>query len=164
MIRNMLQPLTGRLSTWMEILAGAALIGVMLLIGLDIVCRIFGHPIPGAYEIVSFAGGLVIGLALPATSRANGHVSTDLLLEKLPGRARFFLVVMTRLIGIAIFLLAGYGMIMMGIRLKAAGETTAVLSLPFYYVIYAVGGAFWVQALVLLSEIAGSRETPNAES
>jgi len=137
----------------MEIVAGIALIGVMLLIGSDIVGRIFGCPVPGAYEIVSLAGGLIVGMALPATSAAKGHVSTDLLLGKLAEKPRLFLAVMTRLIGIAIFLLAGYGMVMMGVRLKASGEVTAVLAYPFYYVAYAIGGAFLMQTLVLLSEI-----------
>ncbi len=151
---RILQTLSGGLSAWMETLAGIALIGVMLLIGVDIVGRIFGFPIPGAYEIVSFAGGLVIGLAVPATSRAKGHVSTDLLLARLSPNSRSVLIVITRLIGIAIFLIAGCSMIMMGIRLKAAGEVTAVLALPFYYVVYAMGGAFFIQSFVLFSDIA----------
>ena len=137
----------------MEIVAGIALIGVMLLIGTDIVGRIFGCPVPGTYEIVSLAGGLIIGLALPATSRAKGHVSTDLLTGKLSEKARTFLAVMTRLVGIVVFLLAGYGMVMMGVRLKVSGEVTAVLALPFYYVAYAIGGAFLIQTLILFTEI-----------
>jgi TRAP-type transport system small permease protein len=137
----------------MEIVAGISLIGIMLLIGADIVGRIFGLPVPGTYEIVSLAGGLIIGLALPATSRAKGHVSADILTGKLSEKAKRILTVTTRLISIAIFLLAGYGMIMMGARLKVSGEVTAVLALPFYYVAYAVGGAFLIQVLVLFSEI-----------
>jgi TRAP-type C4-dicarboxylate transport system permease small subunit len=154
MMERLLQKLSGRLSAWMEILAGIALIGVMLLIGVDIVGRILGFPIPGAYEIVSFAGGLVIGLAVPATSRAKGHVSTDLLMQRLSGKSRRILIVVTRLIGITVFLIAGCSMMMMGIRLKEAGEVTAVLALPFYHVVYAMGGAFLIQTLVLVSDIA----------
>jgi TRAP-type C4-dicarboxylate transport system permease small subunit len=152
-MKNLLNTLTGHLSSGMEIIAGVALIGVMVLIGADIVGRLFGCPVPGTYEIVSLAGGLIIGLALPATSRAHGHVSTDFLILKLSGRARLYLTVFTRLIGVGLFLLAGYGTVMMGLRLKASGETTAVLALPFYYVTYAVGGAFFIQTLVLVSEI-----------
>jgi len=42
-----------------------------------------------------------------------------------------------------------------GIRLKASGETTSELSLPLYYITFAVGGAFLLQILILLSEIIG---------
>jgi TRAP-type transport system small permease protein len=153
MTERLLKIFSGRLSTWMEIVAGIALIGVMLLIGSDIIGRVFGFPIPGTYEVVSLAGGLIVGLALPATSRAKGHVSADLLSGKLSEKPRLFLAVMTRLIGILVFLLAGYGMIMMGIRLKFAGEVTAVLAFPFYYIAYAVGGGFLIQILVLGSEL-----------
>lgn len=141
------------MSVWMEIVAGISLIGAMLLIGADIVGRIFGFPVPGAYELVSLAGGLIIGLALPATSRAGGHVSTDFLLARIPERPKRFLTITTRFIGIVIFLLAGYGMIMMGIRLKVSGEVTAVLALPFYYAAWAIGGAFLIQTLTLFTEI-----------
>jgi len=152
-LEKLVKASSDRLSTWMEIFAGAALIGVMLLIVSDIVGRIFGHPIPGTYEIVSFAGGLVIGLAAPSTSRARGHVFTDLLLTRLSSKTRSLFVVMTRLIGIFVFALTGFSMIMMGIRLRDAGEVTAVLSLPFYYVAYILGGAFLIQVLVLISDM-----------
>ena len=152
-MRKLLSVWSDRLSSWMEVVAGIALIGVMLLIGCDIVGRIFGFPVPGAYEIVSIAGGLIIGMALPATSRAKGHVSADLLSGKISAKAGRVLAVATRSIGILVFLLAGCGMILMGIRLRFSGEVTAVLALPFYYAAYAIGGAFLVQTLVLSAEI-----------
>jgi TRAP-type C4-dicarboxylate transport system permease small subunit len=156
MIRLSFSQASGHLSAWMEFVAGSALIGVMLLIGADIVGRLFGHPVPGTYEIVSLAGGLIVGLALPATSMAKGHISMDLLTAKLPAKSNFLLAVITRSMGIGIFLLAGYGTIRMGVRLRVSGEVTAVLAFPFYYVAYAVGGAFLIQTLVLFSELLGT--------
>lgn len=150
----MLKILSRRLGNWMELIAGAALIIVMLLSGCDITGRAFGHPIPGAYEIVSIAGGIVIGLAVPITSLVKAHVCVDLFLSRLSPLARTFFIVMTRLMGAATFLLAGYGTVMMGIRLKASGEVTAALGLPFYPVAYAISAAFFVEVLILLSEIA----------
>ena len=152
-MKKLLNKISGRLSAWMEIVAGIGLIGVMVLIGTDIIGRIFGYPVPGTYEIVSLTGGLIIGFALPATSLAKGHVSADILIGKLSEKPRLFLNVKTRLIGMMVFLLAGYGMVMMGVRLKVSGEVTAVLALPFYYVTYAVGGAFLIQSLILASDI-----------
>ncbi len=149
-----LQLLTNGLSAVMEFVAGIALIAITLLIGTDILGRIVGHPVPGAYEIVSLAGGLIIGLALPATSIAKAHVSTDLLLTRLPASLRPLLGVITRLIGVATFGLATWGTIMMGLRLKGSGEVTPVLSLPLYYATCAMGCAFLIQAMVLISEIA----------
>lgn len=143
-------------SAWMEAAAGAVLIGVMLLIGADIVGRVFGCPVPGTYEIVSIAGGLIVGLSLPATSRARGHVAADFLVGRLPEKPRAYLSVFTRLIGMFVFILAGFGMVWMGFRLKASGEVTAVLSLPLHYAVYAIGAAFWVQCVVLFAEMMGA--------
>ncbi len=152
-MRRFIISCSDRLSIWMEVVAGTALTGVMLLIVADITGRAFGLPVPGAYEIVSLAGGLIIGMALPATSRAKGHVCTDILVVRLSRKTRNVIMTGTRMIGVCLFLLAGFGMIWMGLRLKASGEVTAVLSFPFYYAILAIGGAFTIQALVLLSEI-----------
>jgi len=154
-MRRFILSTSDRLAVWMEAIAGIALTGVMLLIVADIAGRAFGFPVPGAYEIVSLAGGLIIGMALPSTSRAKGHVCTDILVGRLSGTTRKAVTASTRFIGICLFLLAGFGMIWMGLRLKASGEVTAVLSFPFYYATFAIGGAFAIQALVLLSEILG---------
>jgi TRAP-type C4-dicarboxylate transport system permease small subunit len=159
-----LKTMSDRLSAWMEGVAGVALIGVMLLIGCDIVGRLFGYPVPGAYELVSLSGGLIIGLAVPATSKAKGHLSVDLLLGKLDDRSGRILHIITRLIGILIFLLVGCSMIRMGLRLRYSGEVTAVLALPFYYTVYLMGGAFLVQALVLFSEIADVKTQSEARN
>jgi len=152
-MRKLILSTSNRLCNWMEIVAGIALTGVMFLIGADIIGRIFGLPVAGTYEIVSLAGGLIIGMALPATSKANGHISTDILVNRFSNRSKNVLSVITRLIGMSLFLIAGCGMVWMGIRLKVSGEVTAVLSFPFYYATFAIGGAFIVQTLVLLSEI-----------
>jgi TRAP-type C4-dicarboxylate transport system permease small subunit len=158
MTGNPLKIFSDRLSTGMEAVAGAALVAVMLLSGWDIVGRAFGHPVPGAYEIISLAGGLVTGLAVPITSRVKGHVVVDLLLARLSGKIRFATVAATRLIGALTFVLMGYGSVMMGMRLREAGEVTAALGLPFYPVAFALAGAFFIEALILLAEITELRE------
>jgi len=140
-------------SRWLEVIAGVALIGVMLLTGCDIVGRMFGMPIIGTYELVSFAGGLVIGLSVPATSRVKGHVVVDFLLEKVSIRRRFVITLITRLMGVAFFLLTSYALIRMGTYIKASGEVTSVLRLPFYPVAYAMGGAFFVECFILLADL-----------
>ena len=142
------------LGNGMEIGAGTVLLAIMILTVIDIVGRTAGHPVSGTYEVVSVAGGLIVGLALPNTSRARAHVYMDILILRLPSKVQSVLMIMTRSLSMILFGLAGLGMIMMGGRLKTAGEVTAVLSLPFYCVAYALGGAFWLQTLLLGSDVA----------
>jgi TRAP-type C4-dicarboxylate transport system permease small subunit len=140
------------LSDCLEIMAGAALVMVMLLSGADVIGRTFGRPIPGTYEIVSFAGGLVLGFAIPASAIGKVHVIVDMVIAKLTPGYRAALHFISRLLGAGLFCASGYALIMMGSKLRATGELTPVLQLPFYPVAYAMGFAFLVTTLILLLE------------
>jgi TRAP-type C4-dicarboxylate transport system permease small subunit len=143
-----------RFSGWLEIIAGIALVIVMLLSGADVVGRTFGKPIPGAYEIISFAGGLILGFAIPASVVGKVHVIVDTVIQKLSTGLQFVLHIISRLIGAGLFSAAGYALIMGGSKLRSTGEVTPVLQLPFYPIAYAMGFAFLVAALILVLESA----------
>jgi TRAP-type C4-dicarboxylate transport system permease small subunit len=147
---------------WLELVSGAALVFVTLLSGSDITGRLFGKPVPGAYEIISFAGGLVLGLAIPASVLRKVHVVVDLLVNVAPEGVKSFLHIFTRLLGIMLFVLMGYASLKMAGRLHANAEVTAVLELPFYPVAYAMGGAFFVTALLLIVELTKKRGDADA--
>ena len=142
-----------RISNWMEVFAGLVLVLVMVVTGCDIVGRIFGSPIPGTYEMVSFAGGLAIGLALPVTSRERAHVIVDIVTSRVSSRAGAVLHVITRLMVIALFLLLGYATIRMGIDFRAYGQVTPVLGFPYYPVAYIISGACFIESLVLVVDL-----------
>ena len=153
MIKRVLMGISGRISTWMEVLAGVVLVLVMVVTGCDIVGRIFGSPVPGTYEMVSFAGGLVIGLALPVTSRERAHVIVDIVTSKVSSRAGAILHMTTRLMVIALFLLLGYAFIRMGIDFRTHGQVTPVLGFPYYPVAYIISGACFIESLVLIVDL-----------
>lgn len=135
-----------------ESVAGVVLVAMMMLTGADIVGRLFGRPIPGTYEIVSFAGGLVVGLAMPITSWARGHVVVDLVLAHVPRPLARMLHWTTRAMSIVLFALLGYALVRMGIDLRDSGETTPVLGLAFYPVAWVLAGAFFVSCLSLVHD------------
>lgn len=148
------------LGSGLEALAGVVLVSMMMITGADIVGRMLGRPVPGTYEIVSFAGGLVIGLAMPITAWARGHVVVDLVTAHAPRRVAMLLHRTTRALSIALFALLGYGLVRMGIDLRESGETTAVLGLAFYPVAWALAGAFLVSCLSLLHDALHPEERP----
>ena len=150
MLKRFLMSISDRISNWMEVFAGILLVLIMVLTGCDIVGRIFGSPIPGTYEMVSFAGGMVIGLALPVTSRERAHVIVDILTSRVSSRAGTILHVVTRLMVIALFLLLGYAFIRMGIDFRAYRQVTPVLGFPYYPVAYIISGACFIESLVLV--------------
>jgi TRAP-type C4-dicarboxylate transport system permease small subunit len=127
----------------------------MVLTGFDIIGRAFGIPVPGTFEVVSFAGGLIIGLALPASQRANSQVKVELegLINMLPRKLRILLTAFTRIVGIVVSLLISYALMRMGKDYLVSREVTAVLKLPFYPIMYAMSAAFIAEAAVLFKEI-----------
>jgi TRAP-type C4-dicarboxylate transport system permease small subunit len=157
MFRKMVLDLSNRLSAWLEIMAGVALILGMLLTGADIVGRALRHPIPGTYEIVSFIGALVIGLAIPITSRARAHVLVDIVSSRVSKNIAIVLHIITRLMIMALFVLIGYALFKMGITLRDTGEHTSVLALPFYPVALATGVACFVECLILVGDLLRDR-------
>jgi len=153
MKKRVMMHISDRISNWMEISAGILLVLIMVITGCDIVGRIFGHPIPGTYEMVSFAGGLVIGLALPVTSRERAHVIVDIVTSRVSSRVGALLHVMTRSMVIALFLLLGYATVRMGIDFHAYGQVTPVLGFPYYPVAYIISGACFMESLVLVVDL-----------
>ena len=85
-------------------------IGVFLLfllaglIFVDVFMRyVFNNPIPGAQEMTGVLMMMVVFLGIAATQRRKGHVSIDLVIAKLPSRARLVMEGINNLISIALF-------------------------------------------------------------
>ncbi len=94
--------------------AVAALIAMMFLTLADVVLRGFGRPIPGTYELVGILGSIIIGFSIPYTTMAKGHVIMDFLTESLSGHARTALHVLTRVLAIVFFIIAGWNLCVLG--------------------------------------------------
>jgi TRAP-type C4-dicarboxylate transport system permease small subunit len=149
------EKLSKTLSTWLEKISTTALAVIMVLTGIDIIGRAFGMPVPGTFEVVTFAGGLIIGLALPASQMSGSQVRIELepLTNKFPKKLQMFLTIATRVIGIALCLLISYALLIMGNDYVKSKELTAVLKLPFYPIMYAMSMAFIAEAVALFREI-----------
>jgi TRAP-type C4-dicarboxylate transport system permease small subunit len=78
----------GRLSRFINIIAGLAITFIMFLTVLDVILRSFRRPIVGTYELVAFSGAVVVGFAIPLTSWMRGHIYVDFFTGKLPRTAR----------------------------------------------------------------------------
>lgn len=141
------------LSRALNFVAGLALLFMMALTVGDVILRYFRRPIAGTYELVALSGAVVIGFSLPFTSWERGHIYVDFLLQKLPVATRRALQTATRLLGMALFLLIGWNLILMGSDLRRSGEVSLTLQLPFYPVAYGIAICCLVQCLVLLGDI-----------
>jgi TRAP-type C4-dicarboxylate transport system permease small subunit len=142
-----------RLSLATHIIAGGALIFMMAVTLFEVIGRAFGKPIVGSYELISFSGGIVVGFAIPYTSWKRGHVYVDAVIDTLSRRNRLIVSASTRILGIALFILAGWNFISMGFDLYATKEVSATLRLPFYPIAYGIGVSCFIQCIMLAADI-----------
>jgi TRAP-type C4-dicarboxylate transport system permease small subunit len=138
--------------------AVAALVAMMVLTLADVVLRGFGRPIPGTYELVGILGAVIIGFSIPYTSMSRGHVIMDFLTESLSGPVRTWLHVLTRVLAIAFFIIAGWNLCMLGHGYSKAGEVTLTLKLPLSPVFYVVAFCCFVECLMLVAELTPSKQ------
>jgi TRAP-type C4-dicarboxylate transport system permease small subunit len=144
---------TRALSRFLNIIAGVSLTFLMLLTVMDVILRGLRIPIVGTYELVAFAGAVVIGFAIPYTSWLRAHIFVDFFILKFSQKVRNIFNISTRTVVTVLFFLVGWNMIKFGIDLQRSGEVSLTLQMPFYPVAYGVGFCCFVQCLVMVCDI-----------
>jgi TRAP-type C4-dicarboxylate transport system permease small subunit len=137
----------------MHWLGGGILILMMLLTVADVILRYLKRPILGTYELVSFAGAIVIAFALPLTTWEKGHVSVDIIFEFFPRAKGHVLQVITRLMGMLFFIVLSWTLLNMGTSFYKMGEGTLTLQLPLYPIAFLLGLSCVAECFVLAADI-----------
>jgi TRAP-type C4-dicarboxylate transport system permease small subunit len=137
----------------LTIVAGSALAFVISITVADVILRFFGSPIPGTFELVCLGGGVLICFSIPLTSLAKSQIQVEFLVLKFPPGVRKVVTVITKCLGIVLFLLIAWNIVLLGNDLRESGEVSIVLRMPFYPVAYAIGVCSFIQCLVLLCDI-----------
>lgn len=135
-----------------NLLACAAVVAMMLLSTTDVVLRLFGKPISGAYELVGFLGTIVVSFALAFTSMEKGHIAVELLVEKLPQRAQLAIESFCNLIGALLFGMLAYKAIRYALDIKESGEVSSTLQMPIYPFIFGMSVGFGLLFLLLIAD------------
>jgi len=141
------------LSRFLNVIAGISLTFLMLLTIADVILRGFKSPVPGTFEMVAFAGAVVIGFSMPLTSWLRGHIFVDFFILKFSQKGRDIFNIATRCVVIVLFFLIGWNLIKYGMDLQKSGEVSLTLQMPFYPVAYGVAVCCFVQCLVLVCDI-----------
>ncbi|MBU0574719.1 MAG: TRAP transporter small permease [Pseudomonadota bacterium] len=135
-----------------NVVAGAAVILMMVLTCADVVLRLLRQPITGTYEIVGFLGTVIVSFSLAFTSLEKGHIAVELLVEKLPRRMQVGIEAVTSLIGAALFSLITWQSLVYAMDIRQSGEVSVTLTMPIYPFIYGIAAGSGLLCLVLLSE------------
>ena len=145
--------LTHLLSRILNWVAGWALVGMMGLTCADIVLRLFRRPILGTYEIAGFLGAVVASFAMAQTTIERGHVAVHVIVTRFSPRVQELIYLATHLLSLLVFVLLAWECVRYGNDLRASGEVSMTLQLPFFPVVYGIALSAVTVCLVLLLDI-----------
>ncbi|MFV0437840.1 MAG: TRAP transporter small permease [Desulfopila sp.] len=144
-------------------ISGLCLIIMMGLSCSDIVMRFLQRPFRGTYEIVGFLSALMLSFSMAQTMIERGHVMVEIFMNAMPRPVRKVIFVITRMTTAGLLALLAYETITFGTYYKNSGELSLTLQLEFYPILYAMGCAFALSAIVPLIDAvlvaSGKRKT-----
>jgi TRAP-type C4-dicarboxylate transport system permease small subunit len=147
---NFEKTVTG-LGSLFKMVASAALLAIMLLTCLDVSMRyFFGRPMAGTYDLVSLLGAVLASFAMPFTMLQKGHVAVEILVQSLSRGKQLIIETVTHVLGILLFLVLVWQFIVLAMDMKAAGEVTPTLLVPFYPILYCMAICFFGLCLAIL--------------
>ncbi|WP_240375962.1 TRAP transporter small permease [Bacillus piscicola] len=136
----------------LAVLAGIALISMMLLVVFNSIKRIFSDPIAGTVEMVSWLGAITTIFSLGYAQLHKGHVFIDLLFKKLPKLLQHVLHTFMNALSIIFFSIAAWQITIYGIDLMNNGVVSQTMRVPFYPIVMFCSLGFLSLLLALIKE------------
>jgi TRAP-type C4-dicarboxylate transport system permease small subunit len=144
------------LSRWLNWVAAGALAAMMLLVGVNVLLRLFGRPIWGSFEIVGFLGAVLISFALLYTTITQSHVAVDIVMSRLPQRAQAVIGRITTFLSFGVFVVIAWQSARFGMNLWQSGQVSSTLRLPLHPLLFGIAFAFAIASVVLLVDFINS--------
>ncbi|MBA4418818.1 MAG: hypothetical protein C0392_13050 [Syntrophus sp. (in: bacteria)] len=141
------------LTRLMHGIGGVGLVLMMFFTVFDVLFRYMGRPMVGSYDVISLMGLIVLGLAIPETTRIEGHVFVDAVIEKVGPRTKRTVGVITRILSIGLFVLLFAGSVFKGLEFQSKGEVSQTLHIPLCGAIYAFAFCGLMQCVIILLEM-----------
>jgi TRAP-type C4-dicarboxylate transport system permease small subunit len=132
------------------VVAGVAVVGLLLLETGNVVTRLAGRPFQGAFELAGLFGAVAIALALGSTQLRGDHVMVDLFTRRLPKPLLRALDGLRHLVSAVFFALMAWQVWAIGARMTETGEVSETLKADYHLVVYAVALGLAVLAVTLL--------------
>ena len=126
---NLLESAVRNLTRWGTAFGGAVLVAAMLLQVGNIIGRFAHFVIPGSFETFEMLMTIPIGFGLVAAALHKGHVTVDILLSRLPPRARKASLVVAASLSLLIWLAAAWAGASLAFD-NGLQEVTDILDIP----------------------------------
>jgi TRAP-type C4-dicarboxylate transport system permease small subunit len=143
-----------KIDNFLNSIAEIIMVCMVLLTVLDVLLRVFGRSaIMGTFELVGVMGAIVISFSLPRTQWDKGHVIVDLLIENRSEAVKNTFFVITRIVGIVVMAFVSWNLVIKGMHLYTAGETSMTLHLPYFPWPFIFAFCFLLESITLLTDI-----------
>lgn len=140
-------------------IGGFLLMSMMALTCFDVVGRLFGYPIFGTYELVTFMAALVTAAALPDTHAEKRHIGVEIVTNMLSSNVRRSIDLVTSAVALILFMVVTWRLFLLGTTLRRSGEVSMNLRLPEYMITYAVGLGFLIFVVIIIKRIVDTFNT-----
>lgn len=138
----------------MRVIAAICLAGMAAMTGVDVFMRgAFNTPLFGCEEIVSILGVVAVAFALPYTHYQKSHIGVEILVRRLPARARNVVKLLTTMATLGLIAIITWRMYLYAGTLRDSGEVSMNLELPEYMVVYVLSFGFFVYSICLVTDI-----------
>jgi len=135
------------------VIAGGVLACMIILTLCDVILRNLGHPITGSMEFIQYGGSIVFGFSIPYGTLLGAQVIVDIITEKLkPGKKRTIDII-TRCVGVLLFLFVAYNFFTYGMDVRHTGERTASFKIPYYPFSFALSLSFLLQSFTIFRDL-----------
>lgn len=136
----------------LNLIAGSALMLMMIITCLDVIGRyFFNKPLVGGVELIEVLLGIMIFMALPVISWRNEDVVVDILDSYVPPRMTLFRHIVFNVITAIALVVIGQRIWDLGVRASSHSEVTEYLHLPVGAIVSFFGVMCWFTALVLVT-------------
>ncbi len=135
------------------VIAGIVLACMIILTFCDVILRNFGHPITGSMEFIQYGGAIVFGFSIPYGTLLGAQVIVDVITEKLSPKKKRIINILTRCVGILLFLFIAYNCFAYGMDVRKTGERTASFKIPYYPFAFALSLSFLLQSSTIFCDL-----------
>lgn len=113
---------------------------VMVLVNIiDVVgSKFFKWPLPGAFEVTSFAQVIAIALTIPIGLFVGFHLSIDFIIDKFPKTPKYLLNILVSVLCLVFFILIFCQTLEYGYSLQVSEEIGSVSKIPFFPFAYVI--------------------------
>ncbi len=147
--------------------AGGVLILLMMLTTADVVGRyFFNAPLGGVFDLTHFAVSIMTYLGLAYCGMRGTHVVIELLYDRLPAFLQGPLRRLNSLVGCLLFGLIAWRTMVQSVDVRAFGEASQMMAIPFYplYWLVAFGCALFAWVLAMRVFIPEPDAAPEEEA